>query len=284
MNSDRHTLQQQNEGSLDTGPLGLVSEQPTTYTPSLLHAIPRADSRAALNLNVDDVYGEDLWTGYEFSWLSTEGKPQVAGVRLRVPSQSAAIVESKSLKLYLNSYAMTRFETQAAVLSTLDQDLALAFRAPVLVELVPVNLLDAPINQLPGQCLDHLDVRIKDYQRDPLLLEVEDIDRVVREVVYTDLFRSLCPVTGQPDFASIAIDYAGPAISRESLLRYLVSFRNHQAFHESTIEQIYCDLRRRCQPQSLTVYGRFLRRGGLDINPYRSSSADPAPMLRLSRQ
>lgn len=266
-------------------PLGKQTEYPTQYTPSVLHPMSRQQSRDALGLlHVDSLRGEDLWTGYEFSWLNADGKPMVAGVRLHVPCQSEALVESKSLKLYLNSFAQTRFDTQAEVLNTLDQDLGLAFRAPVIVELVDLHQLPAAADTLAGTSLDQQDVVISQYTRDPELLQLAEGKVNVKERCFTDLFRSLCPVTGQPDWASVQIEYAGPAIDRAGLLKYLISYRNHQAFHETTIEQIFCDLMEYCAPHELSVYGRFVRRGGLDINPFRSNFEDQAPDIRLSRQ
>ncbi|MEM9624140.1 MAG: NADPH-dependent 7-cyano-7-deazaguanine reductase QueF [Pseudomonadota bacterium] len=275
------------KSTLDKGVLGKATSYPSTYTPSLLHSLLRADTRREAGLSTvvtAAVKGEDLWTGYEFSWLDNQGKPMVAALRLRIPCQSDAVVESKSLKLYLNSYAQTRFDTRAEVLRTLDGDLSLAFRSPILVELIDLQQLNVDVAQLSGMCLDDLDVFIKTYERDPQLLALEESEVEVSEAFYTDLFRSLCPVTGQPDWASVAVEYTGPAIQRDSLLRYLVSYRNHQAFHETTIEQIYADLLNRCKPRRLSVYGRFQRRGGLDINPIRANYAISAPVARLPRQ
>ncbi len=272
---------------LDEGPLGKPSVYPSTYTPSLLHSMDRAMARAQVGVDVAECKGEDLWTGYEFTWLNTDGKPCVAGVRLRVPCHSRAIVESKSLKLYLGSFAQTKFENLADVLRTLDQDLTLAYRGPVMLELLDLVQLTAPVQQFSGVCLDDLDVRIKTYERDPSLLSVEDpgaTEHVVHESLFTHLFRSLCPVTAQPDYASVYIEYLGSPIAREGLLQYLVSYREHQAFHETTIEQIYADLLEKCRPRQLTVYGRFQRRGGLDINPFRSTHEDSATLCRLPRQ
>ncbi len=268
------------------GPLGESSTYPSTYTPSLLHSIDRSEGREHLNVDLAALQGEDLWTGYEFSWLDLQGKPQVTGLRLRVACHSKAIVESKSMKLYLNSFALTKFETQAEVLKTLDQDLGLAFRAPVLVELLDLPLLNMPVTEISGTCLDHLDISVTHYERNAELLrhEYTDSDRVISETLYTHLFRSLCPVTGQPDWATVSVEYSGPPIERESLLKYLISYRNHPAFHEATIEQIYADIWNRCAPNQLSVYGRFQRRGGLDINPFRSSHDTMAPACRLPRQ
>ena len=204
-------------------------------------------------------------------------------VKDRVPCQSAAIVESKSLKLYLNSFSQTVFATRAELLTTLNSDLALAFRAPVILDLLGCD--QAP-NRSPiaRAVAGRMDVDVEVYHWCPDLLEVEPGAVTVRQAFHTHLFRSLCPVTGQPDWASVLVQYVGQRIAPASLLRYLVSFRNHAAFHETTIEQIFVDLRRRCAPEHLTVYGRFLRRGGIDINPFRSTDETAAPSMRLARQ
>lgn len=269
----------------DEGPLGKATVYPATYTPSLLHPIDRSAARDQVGVaQASQLHGEDLWTGYEFSWLDTQGKPLVAGLRIRIPCQSAAMVESKSLKLYLNSFAQTKFESQAAVLHTLDQDLNLAFQAPAIIELMELSQLSVPVQQMPGVCLDDIDLRTDTYERAPDFLSLEDVDVSVHETLHSHIFRSLCPVTAQPDWASVSIEYSGVPINRAGLLKYLISYRNHQAFHETTIEQIFCDIMAACAPSRLAVYGRFLRRGGLDINPFRSSHEAEAPMCRLPRQ
>jgi 7-cyano-7-deazaguanine reductase len=271
--------------TFDEGPLGKVTAYPATYTPSLLHPIDRSAARDQVGVaQASQLHGEDLWTGYEFSWLDTQGKPLVAGLRIRIPCQSPAMVESKSLKLYLNSFAQTKFESQAAVLHTLDQDLNLAFQAPVIIELMELAQLTVPVQQMPGVCLDDIDLRTDTYEREPDFLSLEDVDVSVHETLHSHIFRSLCPVTAQPDWASVSIEYSGVPVNRAGLLKYLISYRNHQAFHETTIEQIFCDIMATCAPSRLAVYGRFLRRGGLDINPFRSSHEAEAPMCRLPRQ
>jgi 7-cyano-7-deazaguanine reductase len=222
--------------------------------------------------------------GYELSWLGSRGKPEVGGLRLRVPANSPCMVESKSVKLYLGSLAQSRFASRAELLATLNSDLSLAFRSPVLIELLALDQLPAT-RELPGISLDGLDVKLSRYVRAPGLLEVEaGSHQTLSETFHTHLFRSLCPVTGQPDFASIVIQYVGPPIVQTALLAYLVSYRTHQAFHEATSEQIFLDLSERCSPSYLSVAGRFLRRGGIDINPFRSSREESMPLLRLSRQ
>lgn len=267
-------------------PLGKDSEYPTTYTPSLLYSIERRENREAIGISeVLPFGGEDVWTAFELSWLNDKGRPEVAAVRIKIPCTSACIVESKSVKLYLNSYAQTRFTSLTDVLGTLNSDFAIAFRAPVMVELFEVNHLGEAIDHFPGVCLDDLDVRITDYERDPTLLRLEEGDqRVLKETFYSNLFRSVCPVTGQPDWASIQVQYLGRPIVRDTLLKYLVSYRCHRAFHETIVEQIYVDLQERCRPEQLTVFGRFLRRGGIDISPFRSNVEEIAPAMRLARQ
>lgn len=268
-------------------PLGQRSEYVDTYTPSLLFSMDRAESRAALGIEGDALpfSGEDVWMCYELSWLGGRGKPEVGVVRLKVPASSPCIVESKSLKLYLGSLAQTRFANRAEVLNTLNSDLGLAFRAPVMLELMDVAQVPAPVPQPPGICLDGLDVKLSCYERQPELLALDrGEERLVKETLHSNLFRSLCPVTGQPDFATVIIRYLGRPIVRTSLLAYLVSYRNHAAFHESTVEQIFMDLSRRCRPEQLSVTGRFLRRGGIDISPFRSNVEAQMPLMRLPRQ
>jgi len=272
--------------SIGGSPLGKPSVYISTYTPSLLHSIPREDARGTLRgLNsAPDFYGEDVWTCYEMSWLSPNGGPRGAVLRIRVPHTSGAIVESKSMKLYLNSFAQTRFENTAEVQKTLDSDLLLAFRGPTTIELSEPGQLNQVPTGLPGESIDEMDVEIEAFSVDNRLLQEGDPDTHVTKSLHTHLFRSLCPVTGQPDWASVLIEYAGPRFDLAGLYRYLVSYREHPGFHEATIEQIYLDLQNRLAPSSLAVYGRFLRRGGIDINPFRSSKPGPAPELRVSRQ
>ena len=281
-----------------------------TYTPSLLQSIKRAGARIHLGIADELPFrGEDVWTGYEFSWLNQAGKPLVAGVRLRVPCTSPNLVESKSMKLYLNGFAQTRFGSRADVANTLEADLSAAFGAPLGVTLMDIDHLGGG-DRMPGDSLDELDVAVSDYERNPQLLqrregsalrrsgtgEVSERDAPeslrrhdpegerVAETFHTHLFRSLCPITAQPDWASVLVRYIGAPVDPESLLRYLISYRRHAAFHEDTIEQIFVDFTQRCRPDELTVFGRFLRRGGLDINPFRSTVVDKAPELRLARQ
>ena len=264
-----------------------------SYTPSLLHSIARARARARLGIADELPFrGEDLWTGYEFSWLNEAGKPRVAGLRLRVPCTTRNLVESKSMKLYLNGFAQTRFGSRGDVAAALEAELAAAFGAPVGIELVELGPLGGSA-RLPGDSLDDLNVIIEDYERNPEWLRWVESGEAgqrgagtarVSEAWHTDLFRSLCPITGQPDWASVLVQYSGAPVEPRGLLKYLVSFRRHAAFHEDTVERIFVDIMQRCRPAELTVYGRFLRRGGVDINPFRSTVEGRAPEWRLSRQ
>ncbi len=268
---------------LEAGVLGKSVSTVDTYTPSLLHSITRETTRS--EAQKDTVFhGEDVWNGYEFTWLERSGKPVVAGLRLRIPCHSPCFVESKSLKLYLGSFAQTRFNGQADVLKTLDSDLRIAVRSPLTVELVPLRQLDQLPGTLPGVCLDDIECEISEYEPDAGLLRMEGDHTVVHETVFSHLFRSVCPVTGQPDYATVWISYRGYPIARRSLLQYLVSFRQRSGFHEAVIEEIWATLNHRCEPLSLSVQGFFQRRGGLDINPFRASNNDQAMLIRLPRQ
>ena len=274
---------------LKTGPLGESSQYAEGYSPKRLFPMPRAEGRSAVGLRgALDWYGQDVWTGYEFSWLNERGKPEVAVMRLTVAAASSHIVESKSMKLYLNGYAQTRFDSTSKVRDRLAEDLSHAFGGAVVVELVALAEPSLGVSELAGYCLDELDVEITDYQRNPDLLVLAATqgakETPVTQVLTTHLFRSLCPVTAQPDWASVIVSYSGAAIDQAGLLKYLVSYRQHQAFHETTVERIYADIWERCQPEKLSVSGRFLRRGGLDISPTRSSESQPMDMSRLSRQ
>ena len=229
--------------------------------------------------------GKDLWTGYEFSWLDTKGKPVVAGLKIVVDCATTNIVESKSMKLYLNGFAQTQFADAGAVSARLNQDLSSAFAGDVVVELIPIDELAGQWATMQGQCLDGLDIQVTQYQRAPELLGlVDSTPQVVTEELYSHLFRSLCPVTAQPDWATVIVSYTGEAIDHAGLLGYLVSYRSHQAFHETTIERIYADIMASCQPTFLSVNGRFQRRGGVDINPFRSSEVCTVPDARMPRQ
>lgn len=280
----------------DSGmPLGQVSAYVDQYQPSLLFPLQRAQARATLDAYPSAMpstgltaesglpfVGEDTWTAYELSWLDEQGRPQSAILELRVPCESPSMVESKSMKLCLNSLAQTPFASRELVQQRLVKDLGQAFGTQVQVELFDVD--DRGAVALPGYCIDSEDVELSQYSRNPELLRCTPDTVETERALYTHQFRSLCPVTGQPDFASIWLEYAGPSIDPGSLLAYFVSYRTHSGFHESAVEQIFLDLQHHCGCTSLTLYGRFLRRGGIDINPFRSTKQPHAPAWRLARQ
>ncbi len=267
--------------------LGKRSEPVSRYTPSLLFPMDRSRLRATLPIQTDALpfAGADLWTAWEISWLDRDGKPEVGALQILIPCDSRATVESKSLKLYLGSFAQTPFASAYDVVRTLESDLSVTVGSRVVVDLLSLSqAMQSGIATLTGDSLDPLRITSPVYHPDASLLERVETGRLVTETVHTNLFRSLCPVTGQPDMASIQISYTGPRIQHEDLLRYLVSYREHAAFHEHCVEQIFLDLMDRCSPRELSVYARFLRRGGIDINPFRSTSRELPPNVRLVRQ
>jgi 7-cyano-7-deazaguanine reductase len=246
----------------------------------------RADHRDGLGIRaVLPFTGEDVWSAFEFSWLNARGKPEVGMVRVQVPCDSPYIVESKSMKLYLGSFAQTRVDGTSRVQEIMAADLASAFGAEVQVGVVSLADMASIGDGPPGLCLDELDVDIDgyDYAVETLAV-VSGGEDVHRETLHSNLFRSICPVTGQPDWATIIVRYSGPAMDRAALLRYLIGFRRHPAFHEAVVEQIFMDLSRRCGAKELSVQGCFLRRGGIDISPFRSNFEEPPPPMRLLRQ
>jgi len=266
-------------------PLGKSVDYDAAYDPKLLCAIPRQPGRDALGLRGGMPFrGWDIWTAYELSWLDLRGKPLVACAELRIPADSPNIVESKSLKLYLNSLNQHRFADADSVRETIARDLAAC------LSIVPVVQLQLPSSwgqiqrvESMGECIDDLEVTIEHYHPAPDLLRTRN-GEIVTETLFSRLLRSRCPVTGQPDWATLQIDYTGPALDRAALLAYIVSFRLHQDFHEHCVERMFVDLQRVCAPQRLAVYARYLRRGGLDINPFRSSDDAMPPALRCFRQ
>lgn len=279
-------LTESDPNALSETALGKKTDYPCVYTPSLLQAIPRELTREGLSLRGDKLpfSGVDIWNAYELSWLDARGKPEVAMAELQFPCSSPALIESKSLKLYLNSFSETRFGSAYEVRQTMESDLSVNVKAPVEVKVTALPQSKALLfGNLPGESLDGQDIDIDCYQPDPALLRVE-LGREVNETLHSDLFRSVCPVTGQPDWASLLISYSGQAIQRASLLRYLVSYRRHGAFHEQCVERVFLDIMQAAAPQKLTVYGRFLRRGGMDINPLRSNHDGGLENLRLIRQ
>ncbi|MFD1710965.1 NADPH-dependent 7-cyano-7-deazaguanine reductase QueF [Ottowia sp. GY511] len=274
-------------------PLGRASAYADQYDASLLFAIPRAPQRAALGINGQPkFFGADLWTAYELSWLNLRGKPQLAIAHVVVPCESTHIVESKSFKLYLNSFNGTPFGSEAEVKQRLQTDLSAALwqGGPVQqsagVRLVlPADFDREPIHELDGLSLDRLDIDCDRYQPAPDLLTAALDEQPVEETLTSGLLKSNCPVTGQPDWGSVQIRYAGPQIDQAGLLRYIVSFRGHSDFHEHCVERMFTDIWQRCRPTKLTVYARYTRRGGLDINPWRTSHPGALPSaVRTARQ
>jgi 7-cyano-7-deazaguanine reductase len=272
------------ESFLGRAPLGKPANYPDRYDARLLFSIERAAQREAFGIHSPLPFrGADLWTAYELSWLGASGKPELAIAKFRVPADSPAIVESKSLKLYLGSFAQEPIARHEELAQTITRDLRRACNASVEVELVPLTAFAAlPVAELPGESLDTLEVAIDAYEPDDTLLRVEALR--AEESLRSALFRSRCPVTGQPDYGDILLRYRGPRIERASLLRYLASYRTHAAFHESCVERIFMDVRKRCGPERLTVYARFMRRGGIDINPFRSDFELPPSDVRTPRQ
>lgn len=268
-------------------PLGKSSEYIATYTPSLLFPIPRAAKWAELGLTAETLpyQGVDFWNCYELSWLLPSGKPVVAIGEFSIPADSANIIESKSFKLYLNSLNQTAFASEAELIATLVKDLSAAAGKPVAVRIRSLKDIEAEgIVAVPGVCVDDLDVTISSYDRpQPELLRC-DASRVVDDVLHSHLLKSNCPVTSQPDWGSVAVHYRGAALDHASFLAYIVSFRQHSDFHEQCVERIFMDLQRLLKPETLTVYARYVRRGGLDINPYRSTERLTLENGRLARQ
>ncbi|ELX12243.1 NADPH-dependent 7-cyano-7-deazaguanine reductase QueF [Janthinobacterium sp. HH01] len=276
--------------TVDLSPLGKTSAYRTDYAPELLFPIPRQGKRDEIGLGSGSTlpfYGVDIWNAYEISWLNARGKPQVAIARITVPADSPNIIESKSFKLYLNSFNQTRLDSVVALKNLLQQDLSNGFGATVHISLTqPEEFGMVEMGELDGLLLDRLDIDVDHYSPAPELLKAALDEEPVEEKLLSHLLKSNCLVTGQPDWASVQIHYAGPQIDQESLLRYLIGFREHNEFHEQCVERIFTDILRHCQPQQLAVYARYTRRGGLDINPWRSnfSTAQRPPNLRGARQ
>jgi 7-cyano-7-deazaguanine reductase len=246
--------------------------------------VPRADNRRALGIEDKLPFeGEDVWTVYDLTWLGRGDKPAVATAMLRVPASSPNLIESKSLKLYLGSLSMSRYCDVGDVASVIARDLSAVAGTAVAATLQPLPDTAGLIPVFPGTCIDDIEVECRSWQVDTSLLHCDEHD-IAEEALHSHLLRTLCPVTGQPDIGSILIRYRGPRIDQAGLLRYLVSYRDHRDFHETCVERIFVDLQRYCRPTALTVYARYNRRGGLDINPFRSNVTSSAPNLRLWRQ
>lgn len=268
---------------LDQSPLGSDTVYVNQYAPELLFPIQRDLNWQKRGVERSELpfFGEDIWNGYEISWLNSKGKPVVRIATFYIPANSLNIIESKSFKLYLNSFNLSRFDNENVVIQLMQEDLSMAAGGEVRVEIFHPDSMPE-LSLFEGVCLDEIDISIEHYQPEPALLTTGKGD--VEQILYSHLLKSNCPVTGQPDWASIQISYTGKEIDQEGLLKYLISYREHGDFHEQCVENIFMDIWQRCHPEILTVYARYVRRGGLDINPIRSSQAIAAANLRLSRQ
>ena len=273
--------------------LGKSSTYVDQYDAALLFPIARRPKRDEIGLaGTLPFFGADLWTAYELSWLNPRGKPQLALARITVPAESTHIVESKSVKLYLNSFNNSVFADASAVQTRLREDLSAAVwqggavMSSVGVQLVlPQDFDKEPVHELDGLNLDRLDLECSHYQPAPELLTAQLNEAPVTETLTSQLLKSNCLVTGQPDWGSVRISYTGPQIDQAGLLQYIVSFRNHNEFHEQCVERIFMDIWRACKPSKLEVYARYTRRGGVDINPWRTSHPMAAPVnIRTARQ
>ncbi|WP_159738735.1 NADPH-dependent 7-cyano-7-deazaguanine reductase QueF [Vibrio atypicus] len=267
--------------------LGQKTDYANQYDPSLLQPVPRSLNRDDLKLGDELPFqGCDIWTLYELSWLNEKGLPQVAVGEVSIPATSANLIESKSFKLYLNSFNQTRFSDWDQVEKTLIQDLSACAGEEVTVTVRSVvDYTDSVIVTMAGECIDEQDIEITSYDFDDAILANAIEDKLVEESLHSHLLKSNCLITNQPDWGSVEIRYRGQKINREALLRYIVSFREHNEFHEQCVERIFTDIMKYCQPESLTVYARYTRRGGLDINPYRSNvDAQPNHNQRMARQ
>ncbi|HVK94937.1 MAG TPA: NADPH-dependent 7-cyano-7-deazaguanine reductase QueF [Noviherbaspirillum sp.] len=257
----------------EASPLGKQTAYQAEYTPSLLFPIPRQQKRDEIGIvGTLPFFGVDIWNAYELSWLNLRGKPQVAIATFTVPADSPNIIESKSFKLYLNSFNQTRIATPEALSDLLRTDLSAGFGASVQVKLLmPDGFPALQMGELEGLLLDRLDIEVSAYTPNAALLQANHEEAIVEETLVSHLLKSNCLVTGQPDWASVQIHYVGAQIDQERLLQYLIGFRNHNEFHEQCVERIFMDILRQCHPQKLSVYARYTRRGGLDINPWRSN-------------
>jgi 7-cyano-7-deazaguanine reductase len=282
-----------NVNNPEHSPLGKASAYADEYDASLLFPLPRAPKRTEIGIKGSLPFlGADLWTVFELSWLNLRGKPLVALAHITIPCESTHIVESKSFKLYLNSFNNTRFESADAVRDRIRSDVGAAIWQGGVVQSSPgvrlllPELFDCePVQELDGLSIDRLDVECTRYEPAPDLLTAAFDEKPVEETLVSDLLKSNCLVTGQPDWGSVQIRYSGPQIDQAGLLQYIVSFRNHNEFHEQCVERIYSDIMARCKPAKLMVYARYTRRGGLDINPWRSSHPQlPPPNVRTARQ
>ena len=275
------------DNSLKSLKLGQKTEYASQYDRTLLQPVPRALNRDGLGITQNQPFtiGADIWTAYEISWLNEKGLPQVAIADIYLDYQSQNLIESKSFKLYLNSFNQSKFADFNAVQQTMQRDLSECAQGDVKVRLNPVAVYDAQkIDHLQGDCIDEQDIEITSYEFNADWLKDCVSDEIVEEKLVSHLLKSNCLITNQPDWGTLHIHYVGKKINQEKLLRYVVSFRQHNEFHEQCVERIFCDLMHYAKPEKLTVYARYTRRGGLDINPFRSNFENLPENLRLARQ
>ena len=275
------------DNSLKSLKLGQKTEYASQYDRTLLQPVPRALNRDGLGITQNQPFtiGADIWTAYEISWLNEKGLPQVAIADIYLDYQSQNLIESKSFKLYLNSFNQSKFADFNTVQQTMQRDLSECAQGDVTVRLNPVAVYDAQkIDHLQGDCIDEQDIEITSYEFNADWLKDCVSDEIVEEKLVSHLLKSNCLITNQPDWGTLHIHYVGKKINHEKLLRYVVSFRQHNEFHEQCVERIFCDLMYYAKPEKLTVYARYTRRGGLDINPFRSNFENLPENLRLARQ
>ncbi|WP_311747189.1 NADPH-dependent 7-cyano-7-deazaguanine reductase QueF [Proteus terrae] len=277
----------QGDKSLEALSLGKETRYHDQYDAGLLQGVPRSLNRDSLSLTAENLpfHGGDIWTMYELSWLNSKGLPQVAIGHVELDATTENLIESKSFKLYLNSFNQTRFESWDIVEKTLLKDLTTCAKGKVNLTIYPLShFTSQPIVDFAGECIDEQNIEINNYQFDAQWLNESTTDTLVEETLVSHLLKSNCLITNQPDWGSVAIQYKGKKIDREKLLRYLVSFRQHNEFHEQCVERIFHDIMQLCSPETLTVYARYTRRGGLDINPWRSNCEFVPEISRLARQ
>lgn len=276
------------KAKISTSPLGKNSLYISEYLPTLLHPIARKEKRDQIGIPTQLPFkGVDIWNAYEVSWLNLKGKPMVAIAQFDISCCSKNIVESKSFKLYLNSFNNTKFNSLQEVKEKFMQDLSAAIEGKININLLgDIDDLDGSVlNKFSGISLDNYDITCDTYFVNSSYLFTDSNDEIIEESLYSNLFKSNCLVTGQPDWGSIKVDYKGKKVNHEGLLRYLISFRNHNEFHEQCVERIFMDIMQRCNPETLTVEARYTRRGGLDINPIRSThEIKPTKNIRMPRQ
>ncbi len=283
----KKTSRYENAPILNSLSLGQNTKYDAAYDPNLLQAVPRSLNRDDLALNAANLpfHGFDLWGLYELSWLNTKGKPVVATAHCKIDATSENLIESKSFKLYLNSLNQHRFSSEQAVLDTLSKDLSECAKGPVEVTLyTDLDQNYETLGSFSGSLIDNLDIEVDTFDFNPDFLQNSTSTEVVEETLYSHLLKSNCLVTNQPDWGSVLIKYQGPKINPEQLLRYLISFRQHNEFHEQCVERIFQDINHYCKPTKLTVFARYTRRGGLDINPFRSNFESGITTPRLLRQ